>query len=350
MLRFPRTHPRLRTFVASLAVGSMILAACGGDDEGSTTEPAVTDATTTADDTAAPNDGTAAADGETAATTDTAEPADGTAATRTIEHSRGELEVPADPQRVVVLEPVALDTTVALGVTPVGTTVLSEDTGVPEYILAEAGEIASVGTVVEPNLEAIAAAEPDLIIGTESRLADLYDEFAAIAPTVFLANHADPWKDNVAIIAEALGREDTAVDLLDDYQARCDEIATTHGTEGQTAQLIRPRDTRLTLYGPLSFAGSTLECAGFTTPPQDWEDISLDLSPELVLDVEADLILVTTTDIHDPSQIPSQIADNPDLFPNVHAVDRAFWITGVGPLGGMTVLDDLDAILAGDER
>ncbi|GAA3167383.1 hypothetical protein GCM10020255_053770 [Rhodococcus baikonurensis] len=47
----------------------------------------------------------------------------------------------------------------------------------------------------------------------------------------------------------------------------------------------------------------------------------------------------------DASTMPKAVADNAGLFPNPHLVDMSYWITGVGPLGGLTVLDDLDRIL-----
>ncbi|WP_221583361.1 iron-siderophore ABC transporter substrate-binding protein [Microbacterium sp. G2-8] len=265
--------------------------------------------------------------------------------THAVDHARGETAVPDDPQRVVVLEPVQLDTSVALGAIPVGTAVLSEETGVPAYLGDEAADIEMVGTVTEPSVERIAALEPDLILGTESRHSALYDQLSDVAPTVFMDTQADPWQDNVALVAEALGDEQGAEDLLADYEARCTEIADEYDTAGQTAQLVRPRDTRLTLYGPLSFAGSTLECAGFTTPEHDWEDISLDISPEQAREAEADLVLVTTADVDDPTTMPASIADNADAFGDLELVDFSFWITGVGPVGGMTVLDDLERIL-----
>ncbi len=276
---------------------------------------------------------------------ETAEPAGD--ATRSVEHARGTAEVPELPQRVVVLEPVQLDTAVALGVMPVGAAVLSDAAGIPAYLGEEAAGIESVGTVMEPSIEAIAALEPDLIIGTESRHAALFDRLETIAPTVYMATQTDPWQQNVALVAEALGDPAGAERLLADYEARCAEIAEEFDTAGSTAQLVRPRDGILTLYGPASFAGSTLECAGFTTPDRAWEDISLDVSPENVLDASADLVLVTTTDVDDPATMPRAIADNAAAFPELHLVDQSFWITGVGPLGGMTVLDDLERLLAG---
>ncbi len=271
------------------------------------------------------------------------------ATTRTVEHAHGVAEVPDSPQRVVVLEPVQLDTTIALGATPVGAAVLSEATGVPAYLGEEAAGIETVGTVAEPNVEAIAALAPDLILGTETRHGDLYEQLAGIAPTVFMASQADPWQDNVRFVAGVLGKEDAAQTLLDDYTARCEEIATEHRTEGRTAQLIRPRNDNLTLYGPTSFAGSTLECAGLTIPPRDWENsISVDLSPELAAEAKADLVVVTSAQPDDPATMPAAVTANAQYFPNLHLVDQSYWITGVGPLGGMTVLDDLDRILGAE--
>ncbi|NEE00937.1 iron-siderophore ABC transporter substrate-binding protein [Phytoactinopolyspora halotolerans] len=296
--------------IAVVASASTLLLACSGDD----------------------SDGSASADG-------------GASGSRDVEHARGVSNVPDEPEQIVVLEPVQLDTAVALDVVPVGTTVLSEETGVPGYLGDEAAAIEMVGTVPEPDIEEIASLEPDLIIGTETRHSALYDQLSDIAPTVFMPSQADPWPENVRLVGDALNKADEAEALLEEYQARCDDIAAEFDVEGRTAQLIRPRDGVLSLYGPTSFAGSTLECAGFSTPEHDWEDISVDVSPERVLQATADLVLVTAVDPDDPNAVPESITGNASSFENLHVVDQSFWITGVGPLGGQTVLDDLERIL-----
>lgn len=267
--------------------------------------------------------------------------------TRTVATARGEVTVPATPRRVVVLEPVQLDTTVALDAPPVGAAVLSEGTGVPAYLADAGARVTVVGTVAEPDLERIAAQRPDLILGTESRHAALYDRLATIAPTAFMASQADPWQDNVRFVGRVLGREADTEELLTRYRDRCAEVARTHDTAGRTAQMIRPRDGLLTLYGPTSFAGGTLECAGFTIPPRDWENsISVDLSPELVQQARADEVFLTATDPASPSAVPPAVeAVRAQVFPRLHPVDQSVWITGVGPLGGQKVLDDIERTL-----
>jgi len=267
------------------------------------------------------------------------------AAARSVEHARGVTEIPEQPQRVVTLEPLELDTAVSVGITPVGAAVASNVAGIPAYLGVDG--VQPVGTVPEPDLEAIAALKPDLILGTEARHSKLYDQLSAIAPTVFIATQADPWRDNAVLIGEALGHEDEVTALLDDVDARCDEIGKEYAVDGQTAQLIRPRDeTTLSLYGPTSFAGSLLECVGFTIPDQDWADgIQADISPENILQAKADHVFVTATDVSDTSLIPAAIAQNAAEFPDVTLVDTSYWVSGVGPKGAMKVLDDIEKYL-----
>jgi len=268
-----------------------------------------------------------------------------TPGTRSMEHARGTTQVPEEPKRVIVLEPVELDTAVALGVTPVGAAVASNVSGVPEYLGVDGVE--PVGTVPEPDLEAIAALEPDLILGTESRHSQLYAQLDAIAPTVFMQTQADPWQENVLLIGEALGQKDGAQTLLDGFNERCEEIAGEFDVAGTTANLIRPRDeTTLSVYGPTSFAGGALECAGLTIPDREWVDgLQADLSPENIMDAQADYVFVTTADVDDESTIPSAITQNAAAFPTVTLVDTSYWVSGVGPKGGDLVLDDIEQFL-----
>ncbi|WP_430785666.1 ABC transporter substrate-binding protein [Actinoplanes sp. G11-F43] len=267
------------------------------------------------------------------------------AGTRAVEHARGTTQVPDAPQRVVVLEPLELDTAVAVGITPVGAAVASNVAGVPKYLGADG--ITPVGTVPEPDLEAIAALKPDLILGTESRHAKLYDQLASVAPTVYIATQADPWQDNAMLIGTALNKADQVKTLLDGYNERCAAIKAEHELDGKTANLIRPRDeTTLSLYGPVSFAGSTLQCTGFTIPEQTWEDgLQADLSPENIGKAKANHVFVTTADVTDTSTIPAAIRDNQAEFPSVTLVDTAVWVSGVGPKGAQIVLDDIEKFL-----
>ncbi|ARJ03847.1 iron ABC transporter substrate-binding protein [Cnuibacter physcomitrellae] len=274
-----------------------------------------------------------------------AEPTATAGATHEVTHARGTTAVPDQPERVVTLEPLELDTAVAAGITPVGAAVANTTTGVPAYLGVDGVE--PVGTVSEPDLEAIAALKPDLILGTESRHSGLYDQLSAIAPTVFIATQADPWRDNAELIGEALGRADEVKAAVTAVDTRCDEVEGAHDLAGKTAEMIRPRDeTTLSLYGPVSFAGSLLECVGYTIPEHDWADgLQADISPENIASATADAVFVTTSDVDDPSTMPAAITQNAAAFPTVTLVDSSTWVAGVGPKGAQSVLDDIEGFL-----
>ncbi|MEN0023926.1 MAG: iron-siderophore ABC transporter substrate-binding protein [Microbacterium sp.] len=259
-----------------------------------------------------------------------------------VTHARGTTEVPTEVERVVTLEPLELDTAVAVGITPVGAAVASNVASIPSYLGVDG--VDAVGTVPEPDLEAIAALKPDLILGTEARHSALYEQLSAIAPTVFIETQADPWRDNALLIGEALNKEDEVAALLADVDHRCADLSDQYDVDGQTVQLIRPRDeTTLSLYGPISFAGSLLECVGYTIPEQDWADgLQADISPENILDATADEVFVTTADVDDQSTIPAAVTQNASAFPSVTLVDTSYWVAGVGPKGAHAVLDDIE--------
>ncbi|HEY8448905.1 MAG TPA: iron-siderophore ABC transporter substrate-binding protein, partial [Bacillota bacterium] len=139
--------------------------------------------------------------------------------TRLVSHAMGETEVPAKPQRVVVLDMGELDMALSLGVQPVGAAFYRADQPLPSYLADKVqGEIERVGTVSQPNLEAIAALEPDLILSNKLRHEDIYDELSQIAPTVFAESLGAAWKEQFAVVAEALGKTEEHAQIMQAYQ------------------------------------------------------------------------------------------------------------------------------------
>src|SRR3954452_12409676 len=96
----------------------------------------------------------------------------------TVTHAQGETRVPVDPETVVVFDVGVLSTLDSLGV---------DVAGVPDAVLPEAlaqyggDEYPKVGSLFEPDYEAVNALEPDLII-VAGRSAAVYPELAEIAP------------------------------------------------------------------------------------------------------------------------------------------------------------------------
>ena len=97
----------------------------------------------------------------------------------TVQTARGEAVVPKNPQNVAVYDLGALDTLTALGV-PVGATV---DKSMLPYLQGAFGKAKHVGTLFEPNYEALGAFKPQLII-IGSRTSKAAQQLNELAPTI----------------------------------------------------------------------------------------------------------------------------------------------------------------------
>ena len=146
--------------------------------------------------------------------------------TRVVETVKGEVEIPANPQRIVDISG-SSEELVILGHTPVGTANVDsyETTKVPSYIEDKLGDAKVVGhSMMETaDIEAILACEPDLII-MAPRQEEIYDELKEIAPTVMLEDQSNDWEAKLTDVAELFGQEKEAQDWLDAYYAKAEEL------------------------------------------------------------------------------------------------------------------------------
>ena len=178
----------------------------------------------------------------------------GAGSTIAIDHAQGTTEVPVNPETVFTFDLGALDTLDALGAdvdgVPQGT--------LPEQLSAyEGGDITNIGSMKEPDFEAIAAAAPDLII-ISGRVADSYDELSEIAPTIDLSvDAADPMA-SFTEHTESLGRifdaEDAVAERLGALETKISDTKDAAATAGDGLILMTSAG-EVTAYGPGSRFG-----------------------------------------------------------------------------------------------
>jgi iron complex transport system substrate-binding protein len=274
--------------------------------------------------------------------------------TRTVAHDQGESEVPAEPERVVVLDSPHLDAALALGVEPVGAVSVFADEGLPAYLGERTEGIEVVGTIEEPDLEAIAALEPDLIISATVRHEGIYDQLSQIAPTVFTESSGTEWEQGVELVAEALGLEEEAEQALADYHDRAEQIGEDAGVEQTAAAIVRflPDETRI--YGPETFSGSVLAEVGFTLPDLDYDEYSMAYISAEQVELLEDADAIFTTAYGDPDETTR--AEVTGLWTNLPAVEAGCqidvdddeWMIGIGLIGADIILDDVETSLEGD--
>lgn len=142
------------------------------------------------------------------------------AATRSVKTAYGEVEVPTEPLRVVA---VSYDTPwqlAAVGVTPVAmqdySAYADSFTATQQELIAETD---TVGSFFDLNIEAVLAAEPDLIVGDVLEIDEAtFEELSKIAPTaIFEGEYRGDWRVIGASVADAVGESDAFESAQDSY-------------------------------------------------------------------------------------------------------------------------------------
>lgn len=160
---------------------------------------------------------------------------------RTVTHAYGETTIDSEPQRVATVSWVNADVLLSLGVVPVGMPASDfggNEQGSTEWFdaaLAEqGGEMPETYSETDGiNAEAIAALEPDLIVGAYSGMSEEeYDELSGIAPVVPMPEGAPAfgtnWDEATSLVGEAVGREDRAGDVIDEVNGQIEDYAAEH--------------------------------------------------------------------------------------------------------------------------
>ena len=183
------------------------------------------------------------------------------AADITVAHAQGETTVAENPQTVITFDLATLDTLEALGVEIAGV----PSTNMPEYLGKYAGEdYLKVGSLFEPDYEAVAAAAPDLII-VAGRSSAAYPELAKIAPTVDLSNDwarfEDSIKENSRTLGEIFGKEAAVESLIETLDASIAEAREAADGAG-TGLVVLTSAGEVTAYGPGSRFGWIHETLG----------------------------------------------------------------------------------------
>jgi iron complex transport system substrate-binding protein len=308
-----------------------------------------------ADTTAPTGDASAGASAGAEAGADAGAEAGAEGETRTIEHAMGTTEVPADVERVVVLDTGELDAVVSLGVTPVGAVTTDVSTSLVQYLEPELADVEPVGTIGEPNLEAIASLRPDLILTNTVRHEDLYDELSAIAPTVMADDVGDTWKQTLLLAGEALDEQQQAEQLIADFETRAAEVgeAVADGDPGSIEiSVVRFLPGQIRLYTPSSFIGTVLADAGFARPAAQTEgDTFVEASAEQLAGADGDVVF--TAVYGHPADTDQAVVTAGPVWQNLSAVQRGdvhevsddTWMLGIGVTAANLVLDDLEQIL-----
>ena len=230
-----------------------------------------------------------------------------TAATETrmvTDASGQEVALPLEPTRVVTLSEPTTDNALALGITPVGAVSGRGQSGVAAYLADRAGDVPILGSVGTPNLEAVGAAHPDLILvdGTsvKSDDTDTLNALKQIAPVFYTAHSGDDWRETFTRTADALGVTDEASTKLADFDAHVAAVSSRLNDGGyldQTYSVVRWQGDSAGLILKELPAGQALSALGMKRPAnqdRNGEGHSEPVSLENIDQIDADWIFFGT--------------------------------------------------------
>ncbi|MDZ7909553.1 MAG: siderophore ABC transporter substrate-binding protein [Gemmobacter sp.] len=164
----------------------------------------------------------------------------------TIATARGDVTLAAKPATLAVFDIAALDTIAALGVMPAGV----PDKLYVDYLAEVGAGAAPVGTIFEPNLEALAALAPDLIV-IGSRSSTQGEALAPLAPTIDMTIGADLVADaraRVLAYGSLFGREDKAAELVAALDAKLAAVQAAAAGKGR-ALILMTNGPKVAAYG-----------------------------------------------------------------------------------------------------
>lgn len=160
---------------------------------------------------------------------------------QTVTHDGGETVIEQEPARIAALEWHLVEDLLVLGIQPAA---IADVEGFKTWVTIDsqlADDVQDVGLRQEPSLEALSAAEPDLILGLDYRDGPIYDQLAEIAPTILVSAYPeeegetplDDLRERLHFLAGILNRHDEATTAI----ATMDETIAAMAAEIEAAGL-----------------------------------------------------------------------------------------------------------------
>jgi iron complex transport system substrate-binding protein len=257
------------TFRAALAAIALtaVLAGCGDDD--GTDADASQESTTESTTTTAP-----------AATTEPSDP-DASEPTGTV------------PERIVSMTPTGTETLYAVGA---GDAVVAVD----DYSTFPEGAPVTDLSAFEPNVEAIASYEPDLVLlsGDNEATATALEELDIDVLLLQAPTELDEAYEQMTAVGEATGHGDEAAELVAEVKAEIAEIVESTGDAGEGLTYYYELDPTYYSVTSATFIGQLLGLLGLENIADEAQAEASDypqLSPEYIIQQDPDLILLADT-------------------------------------------------------
>ncbi|MCM3661855.1 ABC transporter substrate-binding protein [Georgenia satyanarayanai] len=256
---------------------------------------------------------------------------DASTATVEVEDNNGTQTIATPPQSVVATDNRTFETLAAWDVELSAAAVALMPDSIP---YAQDESIIDLGNHREPNLEAVVAAEPDLIINGQ-RFADYHDDFVSLAPEAVVLEldprEGEPFTDELkrqtTVLGEIFGKQAEAEALNADLDAAIERARTAYDPADTVMAVITSGgEIGYSAPGTGRTLGPVFDVLGLTpaleVPEASEDHQGDDISVEAIADSDPDWILVMDRDA-------AVAADDPEYAPAAEVLEASEALTGV---------------------
>ena len=276
--------------------------------------------------------------------------------TVTVTDVRGDVEIPADPQRIVDLSGNS-DILSILGYDVVGTANSDayDYTKFPSYLEETLSGAKILGYSMQDTMdvEAVMNLNPDLIVISTVQ-EKMYDALSEIAPTVMIQLEALNWKDDVRTLAKVFNKEDVANEWIANYENKAkeagDKIKAEYG-EDTTYLSFLASGGQFFIFDGAGFGDVLYNDMGLAKPAgmPEQTDISLPVvTYEGLAAIQSDYIFVIATD-EDLAQLEANsIWNNLPAVKNGNVVvleSSPYFNQGYSSIGREILVDEIGDML-----
>jgi len=271
-------------------------------------------------------------------------------------HKLGTTAVPLSPEKIVVLDIGALETLHELAIMPVGI----PKKFLPNYLdgLKDDEKIADVGSVIEPNFEAISALNPDLIL-ISTRQEKFYKELSDIAPTVFIGtdskDYLNSFREQTLLLGRIVGKEPQAQSKLDSLLKFVAVEQTKFDANQGKAMFLIYNNGRYSAFGKGSRFGFIHDVLHLK-PVMDFDDESVHgqkVSSELIAKANPDYLFIVDRNaavlgkVANKDEMENPLVKQTHAFKNnkIFYLDPNVWfISGGGLTSVRLMVQDIEAL------
>lgn len=276
--------------------------------------------------------------------------------TVTVTDVRGEVEIPANPKRIVDLSGNS-DILSILGYKVVGTANSDayDYTKFPSYLEETLSGAKILGYSMQDTMdvEAVMNLNPDLIVISTVQ-EKMYDALSKIAPTVMIQLEALNWKDDVRALGKVFDKEDVANEWIANYESKAkeagDKIKAKYGDDTTYLSFLASGG-QFFVFDGAGFGDVLYKDMGLAKPVgmPEQTDISLPVvTYEGLAAIQADYIFAIATE-EDLAQLEANsIWNNLPAVKNGNVVileSSPYFNQGYSPIGREKLVDEIGDML-----